>query len=517
MDVRTLKFSLNRAAKWYPDHEAFVQGFAGPDRRYTFAEANDAARRIANGLADLGIEHGDRIALLNDSTVEHALAHYGATKIGAVPAAVHAREAPNPIAEMVNRIRASALIFHPRYAEKVDRFRDQLTYTDTLIGLDTVDSIPAYAHGLSTLMADAPATEPDVTVEPDDMAFLNFSSGTTGTPKALVTRHEQITTMLQLEAGGMTEEWRVLNAFSPPFMGWENVALTNVHAGATTVFHDGDVRRVPELAENEELTRISLVTTPWRLIHRSGNLEQYDLSSVESAGISGEPINPELYWELAEQVTENIGTGYGLTETMGSGTGLPARLIDEETIESVGKPGMGCDVRVIDPDSQDPDATVPDGEVGEVIINGPSVCQEIWEDPDRTAETFHEDGWVFTGDLGHIEDGFLYLEGRSDNMIISGGINVYPERVERVLEDHPDIAECAIIGVDDEEWGERVVAYVIPLVEELTAEALEEWCLNSDDLADYQRPREYVFVETLPRNSADKLDRTALREQHQSA
>lgn len=512
MSVRTVPFTLNRAAKWYPDREAFVQGFGGPDRRYTYVEANTEARRIAQGLSALGIAKADRVALLNDSNVEHALVHYACTKLGAVPAGLHTREAPNPLAEMVAQIEASALVFHPDYTGKVERVQNRLDREIDLICLDTLGSTPTFARSLSEVTATVDPIEPDVQISEEDMAYLNFSSGTTGVPKPLVTRHGQITEMIHIEAGGTTEDGRILNAFGTGFMGWENVTLTNVGVAATTVFHSGRIERVAELIERERLTRVSLITTPWRLLLRSGKLDEYDTSSVESAALSGEPITPEIYRELCDRVTENIGTGYGLTETMGSGTGLPARLIDDETIDSVGKPGLSCDVRVIEYGSHDPRAELPEGEVGEISINGPSVCEEVYNDPETTAALFHEDGWVFTGDRGYLEDGFLYLQGRADNMIISGGINVYAERVERILEGHPNIVETAIVGTPHETWGEAIKAYVIRSSDELTANRLDEWCRESDDLADYQRPREYEFVEELPRNNPGKLDRAALRE-----
>ncbi|MEF8827400.1 MAG: class I adenylate-forming enzyme family protein [Haloarcula sp.] len=515
MDVRTIPFTLNRAARWYPDREAFVQGFGGDVRRYTYAEANAEARRIAQGLASLDVEQGDRVALLNDSNVEHALAHYACTKLGAVPAGLHTREAPDPLAAMVEQIGAGTLLFHPRYASNVDRIRQELDADLELVTFDNLGETPAFVRQLSSLTDGAEAAEPDVEVREADMAYINFSSGSTGLPKPLVTRHGQISEMMHIEAGGTTEEGRILNAFGTGFMGWENVTLTNVAVGATTVFHAGDIERVAELAEREALTRISLITTPWRILLRSGELQEHDVSSVESAGVSGEPITEELYEELRETVSDSVGTGYGLTETMGSGTSLPSRLIDEETIHSVGKPGLTCDVRVIEPGSRDPEATVSPGEVGEVIINGPSVCTEVYGDPELSAELFHEDGWVFTGDRGRTEDGFLYLQGRSDNMIISGGINVYAERVERVLESHPAIVETAVVGTPHETWGEAVKAYVILGDEGTTAEDLDERCRASDNLADYQRPREYEFVDELPRNNPGKLDRAALRKREQ--
>jgi len=517
MSVRTVPFTLRRAAKWHPDRDAFVQGFGGEDRRYTYAEADEAAREIARGLSALGVGKGDRVALLSDSNVEHALVHYGCTKLGAVPAGLHTREAPNPLAEMVGQIGAGALVFHPDYAAKVDRLRDRLDREIELVCLDGLGETPAFARPLSALTAEVDPVEPDVDVEADDMAYLNFSSGTTGVPKPLVTRHGQITEMIHIEAGGTTEDGRILNAFGTGFMGWENVTLTNVGVAATTVFHDGPIERIAELIERERLTRVSLITTPWRILLRSGNLAEHDTSSVESAAVSGEPITPELYRKLTERVTETVGTGYGLTETMGSGTGLPARLIDEDTIDSVGKPGLSCDVRVVEPGSRDPGAELPEGEVGEILINGPSVCTEVYNDPAKTAELFHEDGWVFTGDRGYVEDGFLYLRGRSDNMIISGGINVYAVLAEAVLEGHPEVAEAAIVGTPHETWGEAVKAYVIPASSDLDAERLERWCRDSDDLADYQRPRAYEFAETLPRNNPGKLDRAALRERERES
>lgn len=153
MDVRTIPFTLNRAARWYPDREAFVQGFGDADRRYTYAEANTEARRIAQGLAALGVEKSDRVALLNDSNVEHALVHYACTKLGAVPAGLHTREASNPLAAMVDQIGARILLFHPAYATRVDRIRRQLDDEPELIALDALGETPEFARALSDVSA----------------------------------------------------------------------------------------------------------------------------------------------------------------------------------------------------------------------------------------------------------------------------------------------------------------------------------------------------------------------------
>jgi fatty-acyl-CoA synthase len=242
------------------------------------------------------------------------------------------------------------------------------------------------------------------------------------------------------------------------------------------------------------------------------DVDHYDLSSVQRVGSGGESLNIDLVTDIRDRVAPDFIQLYAMTESMLSGCALFPEEIDDDTIASVGKPITAVDCRIVDPVERDPAITVDPGETGEILLRGPSIAERVWDDPDRTDVVFHEDGWLFTGDLGHRDDaGFLHIDGRWDNMIISGGINLYPEGVEDAIETHPEVAECAIVGREDDDWGEVLHAYVVSRDDALTAEDLEAWCKASDDLADYARPRSYEFVDDLPRTTSGKLDHAALR------
>ena len=204
---------------------------------------------------------------------------------------------------------------------------------------------------------------------------------------------------------------------------------------------------------------------------------------------------------------------HGTTETGPSaGTVMfPADLEREEKIQSIGKPMLNSEARVIIPGAGIDDE-VPFGEEGEIIIKGPSRAVQMWEDPPLSRKVFRGDWW-YSGDLGHMdEEGYLYIHGRVDDMMITGGINVLPAPIEELLLSHDGVSECAVIGLPDPEWGQRITAFVIRANEQLTAEELDQFAHRSE-LANYQRPKEYRFVTELPRGSSGKTSRKTLRDQ----
>ena len=513
-DTRTTKRTFDQVAEWYPDEPAFVQALG--DRRLTYGEANDSARRIANGLSDLGVEKGDRVAVLADPTVEHALVFFAVQKLGAISSTLHVRESTNTLCAMVRDLGASAVVFDSTYADVAESFRDDDNDVEAFVEFGHDGEPVPFGTTLSDLEGGASDHEPDVEVDPDDVAFVNFSSGTTGRPKGIVHTHEEAVEAAHggLYTFGATDADVMLVSSTPSFIAWKIHVLPMVAAGATMVFMgEWQPERVPMLVEEEAVTVLFLVPTQWKMVAQS-DLAAYGFDSVRLAGYGGEALNPDLFHYLQETVTENFSAQYGTTETMESGLVLLPHRVNEETLESIGRPLPNVDVRIVEPEGHDPSAEVQEGEVGELIVRGPAVAERVWDDPEKTAEIFHEDGWWFSGDLARKqEDGNVYLQGRTDNMIISGGINVYAEGVEAVLEGHPDVAQCAVVGVPDETWNEAVKAYVVRASPDLTAERLEAWCRDNDDLADYQRPRYWEFVEALPRTNTGKLDRTSLREQ----
>ncbi|RQH02392.1 class I adenylate-forming enzyme family protein [Natrarchaeobius oligotrophus] len=509
----TIIDSLVHGATWYPEREALVQGERDERRAYTYGELEEESRRFAYGLRELGIEPGDRIVFLNRSVVEHAVAYFGALRAGAIPATIHFRESPATIQAMTESVSPTALVFQPQLRETAEVVLEGSSTIAESIVLDQLGEAPTFAKRYTDLLETPARDLPEIA--PSDRAFINFSSGTTGVPKPVVHTHENIveSTHLAFYKKQIGPSDRTLKTNTPSFIAWANTTFPHVNAGATVVYlQQSDPVEILEAIDAEEITSLILVPTIWKRI-LSQDLEQYDLESVETAGYSGEPLDPGLFARIKERITPNICTMYGTTETMSSSMTLFPEDVDEDTLDSVGYPVPDTEVRVIEPGSRDPSAAVDRGETGEIIIRGPSVAEEIWNDPERTRATFHEDGWLFTGDLGYVgEDRLLYLRGRHDNMIISGGINIYPEKVNEVLGSWEAAADSAVIGVPHETWGETVTAIVVPRDESLTEEDVKSFCAESPDLADYQQPRLVRFVDELPKTGTSKIDYAALRE-----
>lgn len=513
-NTHTLKATMNQAANSYPEKEVFVQAFS-EERRYTYAEFDEAVRRAANAYLEAGLKKGDRIVFLSDNIVEHAVAYFGALRIGVVPANLHTREAVNVNQTLVEELDPGILVFQRQYSDAAEQFHDEVDGLDMVVALDYAEDAPAFAEGYSELVAGTSTVEPDVDIEPGDDAFINFTSGTTGKPKGLVRSNidavEFIHTATYIYQSDRTDVY--LNPFGTGFIGWPLKMFSCLSMGATAVcMSDFQPARVPELIENEGVTYTIITPTMWKLILRHGDTEAHDLSSLDRVGYAGEAISADIYKQIQEEFTENVLTVYGGTDP-GFVTVLFPKEVTDQALKSVGRPVVNHDLRIVKPQSQDPTATVERGEIGEVITRGPSRADRVWNRPEKTEEIYDEEGWWYGGDLGRIgDDGNLYLEGRVDNMIITGGVNVYAEAVETVLETHPGIRDVAIVGVSDEKWGERVTAYVVPSDDELTPDDIEQWCRDNDDLGDYERPRAFHLQEELPRNNTGKIDRSTLRE-----
>lgn len=509
--THTFKAAFNHTVRWYGDNTAFVQGTS--DVRYTYQEANIRAREVANALQDRGVGKGDRVALLTGPTVDNAITYFGLQKLGAIPANVHVREGPNIIQSMIEDVRPAVMMFDPAFSDLVQGLRDDLAVEEYVV-FDRYGDVPEFSTALSDLLADATTAEPDAVVEPDDIAFINFSSGTTGQPKGVPHTHRDAVESAHLceHEFRATDQDSMLNLYPPSFIAWPNLTYTMVNVGASVVFVNGwSPEDVARAIEEESISIVGLIPTQWKAM--LDVIEEYDMSSVRQAMYGGETLPADLFVELQEKVTENYCTVYGSTELMMSGATLHPHQASVDTLESIGKALPNVDMRVIDPQTRDPEDELDSEEVGELIVRGPSVADEVWENPEKTEEIFHEDGWWFSGDLARIgEDGFVYIEGRTDNMIISGGANVYAERIEATVEGHPDVTESAVIGVPHEKWGEAVKAFIVTSAETVTADELDDWCRDNDNLGDFQRPKEWAIVDQLPRTNTGKLNRAELRE-----
>lgn len=503
----TINRALDRACRWYANRPALIEH----ERVVTYDGFADSIRRIATGYADLGVTKGDRVALLSTATVDHALAYYAAHYAGAIAVNLHYRESPDHQFLLLQRLAAKVLVHDPEKSDMARELKAKLPSLRTVcFGDRNQDSDAALSHLLSLS-----PVEGDVENSVDDAAIIQLSSGSTGTPKALVHSHASV---LESWSGGLYM-WSgiephdcFLNAFAPSFTVWLVHAGSFLIHGGSVVFQDRwNATSFLGLVQSRRVTCAALTPTQWRDVLLTSP-ERYDLSSLRMSAYLGERMPPERLRELVGRVCKMFCSFYGMAECLGLG-GCVVRspdFIEAGKWGSIGKPSLNSDLRIaaIGGTARE---ELPRKEIGEVVVRAASFARENWGDPQWKDRVLTPDGWYRTGDLGYVdEDGYVFLVGRVDNQINTGGIKVAPEEIEQIVGGHPDLADVAILGVEDEKWGQRIVGLVVRRNDDVSSEKLDEWCKASGRLAGFKCPKEWLFVRALPVNSVGKKDRRAL-------
>ena len=511
-----LRDMLHRAAKWFPNNEAVVDDLY----RYTYAELKDQVQRMAKLLHTRGVRKGDRVALLMYPSVQHVVALFGAFELGAVPSALHLRESPKILAAVLERLSPRVLVYDGALEELAGELRRAAPVVSSAIRAiseltppDKRDSgdDPVIPRDLDQYTLDF---EP-MPIYGHDTSMIALSSGTTGVPKGIMHTHR---TQIESARGGAfvfdADPYAcIVNVSTTAFIGWDNCTIPFLNAASKIVFMaQWDAKRFLQKLQDERATFAFLVPTMWRMLFRE-DLDNYDLSNLKKAGYAGEPMDTRTMGLVRDKICGNIINIYGTTETGSCAGGTMMYnedYRDPSKQESVGKPFLNADVRVIQPGGAVTDEVAP-GEEGEVIIRGLSVASQVWDQPQLARKIF-DDGWWRSGDMGVLDtDNYLYLRGRIDDMIISGGINVLPSQVEETVLGHPAVSECVVIGIPDEQWGQRIAAFVVAK-EPVTADELKAH-VDATDLSHYKRPREYHLVSELPRGNTGKVSRRLLRTQ----
>ncbi|HEY0315493.1 MAG TPA: class I adenylate-forming enzyme family protein [Sphingomonas sp.] len=518
MDIAdpTLIDLIARAAEAYPDHEAVVDEIS----RYTYAELIDLALRMGGMLRDRGVRPGDRVALLSPTCAHHAIAVLGVMGMGAIPCSLHVRESVETLAGVIESIAPRLLIFDGLYEREA---RALLDGSASLTGLVRLSSplTPAQARastgGEPLIPDDLAAFDPEpgfAPVEADDVAAIVLSSGTTGLPKGIVHSHRTLAAsarngMLYMVAD---DQARGLNIFSTAFIGWYNCTFPFLCAGGRVVYR---ARWEPldylRAIETEGITACILVPTMWRMLLKHAG--RTDFGSLRRVGYVGEKIDLDTLRTIQSTVCAEVMNSYGATET-GTWAGCTVMLPEDYRatgkLDSIGRAARGVEVRIVEPGGP-VDRLLPPGQEGELVISGPSVASRIWGQPEVTRKKF--DGkWWRSGDLGLMDaDGYIYLKGRSDDMIITGGINVLPNVIEDAIRAHPAVAECVVLGMPCDQWGQKVTAFVQSR-QALSEEELRGF-VDRSGLAGYQKPRAYHFVDDIPRGNTGKISRKQLMEQ----
>jgi long-chain acyl-CoA synthetase len=512
------------------DARAGVDFLVQGDRRVTYDEFNSFVRRAAVALEELGVGHGDRVAILSANNVEWVVLFWATAAIGAVIVPLNAWWKSDELEFGLRDSGAKVLVSDARRWQAVRDLVDSLPELDHVFVMDLEEADGAARPG-TDLLADYPGALPDAGVAEDDFLAILYTSGTTGRPKGATLTHRQALANLQnifclgvanASRGGdaapeLSSDIQSATLLVVPLFhvtGCLSTMMLCYASGAKLVLMPPG-RFDPDAAmatiEREKVTGFGGVPTiMWRVVE-SPNFERYDLSTVVRVSYGGAPAAAELVQRIHERfprVRKTLATAYGLTESASvatSNTGDDYRTHPD----SVGRPAPTVEIQVVDADGE----PVPVGEPGEIWLRGPTIMRRgYWNRPDATAEAITPEGWFRSGDIGRFdEEGFLYLVDRQKDMIIRGGENVYCVEVEEVLFEHPDVVDAAVVGVPHKVLGEEVKAVVqLKPGASATVETIRAHCANR--LADFKVPAHVELRdEPLPRNPAGKVLKSLLR------
>ncbi len=442
----------------------------------TYAELDERSDRVAAGLLEAGLVPGDRVATLTATSPEHVVVFFACAKAGLILMPLNTRLAEPELRFQLEDAEPAVLLHSPEWAEQARALE------------------PGRSAGLEEVVSDRHklASEP----RDDDGLLLVYTSGTTGKPKgALLTHANCFWTNLSFDrVAGLDSEDTVLQVL-PQFHvgGWNVQPLLAWWKGATVVLEPAfDPARALALIEEERVTTMMGVPATYLFIAQEPGFDHTDLSSLRRCVVGGAPMPPALV-ETWRARGVDVVEGYGLTEA------APNVLV-------AGKPYPHVDVALRDTET----GALLDGPAeGELLVRGPNVFAGYWRNPEATAEAF-ADGWLVTGDIAaRDDDGDYRIVGRTKDMVISGGENVYPAEIENVLHEHEAVAEAAVLGVPDERWGEICIAFVV-LAHEASETELLEHCRAR--LARYKVPKSVRVVGSLPRNAMNKVVKSELLE-----
>ena len=499
MDVKTL---MQRAAQHYSWREAIVHG----ERRLTFAEAWERGVRLANGLLALGLAPGDRVGVLEDNSIEASDLFEGAAIANLVRVPLYPRNGREAHLHMLGHTNCRVLVVSEQYAHEVEGIAEELPDLQHVLVRDA-----GYEAWLASQSAEDPGTVP----QPDDIFIIRHTGGTTGKSKGVAYTHKA-----WLAAG---RDW--FYAFPPVEPGDKCLHVGPISHGSgyqylptwlsggcnvmMDHFNTGDAL---DLMERERIAFGFMVPTMANAIVQDNSARGRDFSALKCLLIAAAPIQDATALAAREVFGDVLYQGYGQTEVLPVAMMGPrqwfAELDGSNPLRACGLPLPFAEVQIWDEDDQ----PVPANEVGEIVARSDGQMSGFWNNPEATAERIVR-GWVKTGDLGKLdENGYLYVVDRADDMIISGGYNIWPAELENVIASHPDVVEVAVFGIPHERWGETPhVQCVVGAGAAVTED--EIIALVGEQLGSYKKPGGVTLTtEPLPKSPVGKIKRKDLRE-----
>ena len=498
------------------------------DRTVTYDELDDGANRVANGLRKLGLKPGDRVAFVGRTCLACVELMLGAARAGVVMTMVNWRLHQQEMAYVLGDSSPRVIVTTVEFAASMA----QLAETDSAMvivvgGADTGDSECEWGHDWDSWRRDQSPDCAQMAAAADNTVLQLYTSGTTGKPKGAMLTHRSLAACIPDTVG----VWRldrtsVVLSVLPMF----HIAGAGTVIGALwsrsrlIIGNDPSANNMLRVIESEGVTNLVLASVMLQALVESAAAATTDLSSLRTVAYGAAPISAKVLQAAIEAMKCRFVQAYGLTETAGVLCVLdpedhcfdpngPPHIVATavERLRSCGRARPGVELRIIDIRTG---GSQPAGEAGEVQARTARMMKGYWRKPEATAEVLSPDGWFRTGDVGELDsDGYLYLRDRLKDMIISGGENIYPAEVEDTLAWHPEVAEVAVIGVPDDEWGETPRGVVVRTAGSmLSPDDLIRFA--RDRLAHYKCPTSIEFVDALPRNATGKVLRRELREVH---
>ena len=508
---------IARNAEVVPDKTAVID--AGK-AIYTYEELNSETNRLANALLDY-VEKGDRVFVLMQNGAETLETILACLKIGAVYTPANFRLSEGEIRFLIKDVQPEVLIYDGEFREKIERVVREIREIREISGIKLIEVSEKAelenAESFYDFVKDAPDEEPDVETRPDDLSMILFTAGTTGRPKGVKHTHRSVffASLANHMAAGLNADDVYYGA--PPMFHAGGITCfqlsTLMFQGATVLKDRWDAEESLNIIREHGVTFLFAIATQLKMMVQVDGWEKY-VESLRAVCGGGEPQPKELREAFTNLGIKYLG-GYGLTETGATGVCGPpvdsGHPILEKGSECMGLPPPFVEVKIVDESG----AEVERGKMGEIVIRQePTGAAGYWNRPDDEKKKFRY-GWIFTGDVGMIdEDGYIYVMGRMDDMIISGGENIYPAEIERAIYSHPGVADVVVVRAKHEVWGQTPKAIVVPKKgERITPEEIQEYV--SRILGSFKKPRKVVIVDDLPKAETGKIDKRKVKEMYE--
>lgn len=501
-----------------PDRPALIF----EDTTSTYEQLQTSSSKLANALTSLGIQKGDKVAMMEVNSPNLIETYFACAKIGAIFVPLNFRARPEEVSYMLQDSEASAIFIGERYLALVDAIRAEVPDVKHFVALGHA------SEGWSNfedLIASGDDEDPFTEIDDTDLTILMFTAGTTGRPKGVMLAHKNFSEYVLNNVSPVDLEMEEKNILTVPMYHIAGIqaVMASMYGGRTLVLQrQFDPEEWMSLVQRHSVDRAMMVPTMIKQLMDHEQFESYNLTSLQVITYGAAPMPLEVIKRAIEQFPgTHFINAFGQTESAATITMLgPEDHIMEGNPEekelklkrlgSIGKPLPDVEVRIMDEDG----SLLAADQVGEIVARGERIMKGYWKQEDATSATIDKDGWLHTGDLGYADEGgYIFLSGRAKDIIKRGGEMISPEELENIILAHPKVEDVAIIGVPDQEWGERVRAVVVP-TKDGDKPSLDEIAeLVRSRTASFKKPESIVYIDELPRNPMGKILKRVLREQ----